>query len=419
MPQIKILVPSKQEISLTNFDKSLLSSNEQTTLPMKKAISFLEALSKSISTDATHSRDPELASLAFWLRKKNITRLVQKHFTKNDINQEYSSKGIIFLIPPTNVGTLFCYHAALSLLSGNKTIIRLSSKASILSICLCNIINNILERTEFEPISQNLTILSYKHSAEITKFFSLRCDARIVWGTDKTVQEIRRIPLAANAIDISFSNKFSWVAIDAKSFLSTTDLSLSRFIDTFFSDLTLFDQKACTSPKILVWIGHEELTKKASEKLSKLLLEKHVTTVPHLLLGNTVEKAETLYALMACMSKSQLVFNHQFLSYLKVTSPTLEDLDKIRQFHRGNRILLEISLPKLSAIHKLTTKTDQTLSYYGFNKTDLAEFIRKRNKFSFDRIVPIGRTHSFSEYWDGYNLFSLFRNEITLISTSE
>ena len=54
------------------------------------------------------------------------------------------------------------------------------------------------------------------------------------------------------------------------------------------------------------------------------------------------------------------------------------------------------------------------MSYLGFNKIILQEFIETSNLKGIDRIVPIGQTLDFSLYWDGYDLISQMSRVVTI-----
>ena len=53
------------------------------------------------------------------------------------------------------------------------------------------------------------------------------------------------------------------------------------------------------------------------------------------------------------------------------------------------------------------SKKYQTLSYYGFNKKELKNLENQSKNFSFNRVVPIGKSTEMNLFWDGYNLMSI------------
>ena len=71
---------------------------------------------------------------------------------------------------------------------------------------------------------------------------------------------------------------------------------------------------------------------------------------------------------------------------------------------KHDQLYLEIDCDDLNKIVNIINPRFQTLTYYGFRKEYLIDFIRKNNLLGIDRIVPIGRTSEFSLVWDGYDL---------------
>ena len=61
---------------------------------------------------------------------------------------------------------------------------------------------------------------------------------------------------------------------------------------------------------------------------------------------------------------------------------------------------LENLEPLASAIHE----TFQTLTYFGFSKEALADFVTRNRLRGLDRIVPIGQALAISSVWDGVDL---------------
>ncbi len=412
MNKITCLAPDHREYSFDDLRLTPLPWG-RVLIPFSHIIiEFLEELSQQIISNKNLSSDPELAALAFWLREKHITQLAKNNASKRDNKRVMAPKGVVFLIPPTNVGALFCYNMALSLLTGNRTIVRLSPNAPNTSRFLCQLISNVLENRNFELIAQNIMIFSYGHSNKITEYFSQQCDLRIVWGGDETVKAIRQIPLAVKAADISFSDRFSWTAIKAETFLDLKGTPLQNFITRLSNEVFLFDQKACSSPKILCWIGQEDKIAKASEKLIENLLGERKKTSPKIQLGNAVEKQDSLYSMMTVLPGCKLLENNHLLTVLLLENASENMMDDIREFHTGNGIIIEVRYQKLSKISELLTGKDQTLSHYGFEKKEIFNLSTNNTTGTFDRIVPIGQAHSFSETWDGYNMFSLYQREV-------
>lgn len=413
--KLQQLIPQNKNISLEQLKSNQLLSNAKTRPSQQRVIEFLNTLSHELFNLVSDSKDPEITALAFWLRKGNILPLMNE---RNDVtNTQRATKrarGVVFLMPPTNVGLLFCYQMALALLTGNKVIIRLSPQTPKNAFTLCNVITALLRQDEHQEIVKSILVLSYNHQKEITEHISQNCDLRLIWGGDKTVQKIRKIPLAPKAMDVSFSDRFSWVIINTKKFLYLEETKKIALAQKLRNDITLFDQQACTSPKILCWIGTEDERKQSSEILRKNLELLSNQASYDIDLANIVEKQENLYSLMALLTDNKLHLIPTDISFLTIKTITKEDLLKIHDFNRGNGILIEAGVKAMSELMPMISPKEQTLSYYGYTLEELNTFSAGTNGPFFDSLVPIGKAHTFSHVWDGYNLFDLYQRDVRI-----
>jgi hypothetical protein len=68
----------------------------------------------------------------------------------------------------------------------------------------------------------------------------------------------------------------------------------------------------------------------------------------------------------------------------------------------------------LEELVPLLTERDQTLSYFGFARSQLKELALSLPIRAIDRIVPIGTALNFSTIWDGGNLLQSFSRQVDL-----
>ena len=55
------------------------------------------------------------------------------------------------------------------------------------------------------------------------------------------------------------------------------------------------------------------------------------------------------------------------------------------------------------------------MSYFGFKKNELQNFVYKNNLSGIDRIVPIGKALDIDFNWDGYDLIRSLSRLVTII----
>ena len=61
-----------------------------------------------------------------------------------------------------------------------------------------------LIKKKYKTIKKKITIVRYNNNDEYTKKISLICNARLIWGGDNTISNIRKISLNQKALDLSF-----------------------------------------------------------------------------------------------------------------------------------------------------------------------------------------------------------------------
>ena len=192
---------------------------------------------------------PDLLTLAFWLRKNNLNNLKKNY---SDL-KNHLGRGISFHIAPGNVALSFAYSLAAGLLSGNTNIIRLPSREFEQAKVFCETLKKILI-DEFE-IAQRICLIKYPHDKEITDELSKKCNTRIIWGGDSTINTIRQSPLQPRATEITFANRFSICLINADEYLK--NYSPKKTAHEFYIDTYLTDQNACSSPRMIFWLGEK------------------------------------------------------------------------------------------------------------------------------------------------------------------
>jgi len=350
------------------------------------SIKFCDSLSKELFQAKDY---PDLLSLAFWLRKGNILQM--KKQIENETN--IVPRGLAFHIPPSNVDTMFVYSWILSLLVGNTNIIRLPTKKTASSSLLFEIVQNQLKKSE--EIRKRTYLIAYGHEDEITAEISAHADIRIIWGGDTTVSKIRQIPLKSTAKEIVFADRFSYAAINGKKYQNISSKEKDKLADQLFNDIYWFDQAACSSPRILFWIGDDH-----SHDFYQRL-------------NGIIEKREYEIPLANILLKKTFLFGKAITSPIKavntlsneLTIIELEQIDINCRDHCGNGLLYHALINDLNEMMPFVTKKDQTLTYFGFDQDELYQLAHLLNGKGIDRIVPIGQALAFNPVWDGYDLF--------------
>lgn len=354
---------------------------------------FLDIFSKELNKN-TSKFYPDLKSLSFWCRKKNIDRL-KKNFFSNEIR---TGKGLIFHIAPSNVPTNFMYSLIFGLLTGNSNIVKVPSKNFVQVKIICDLIRNLLKKGKFNTLRKNIKIVKYKNENEsFTKYISSLCDVRIIWGGDKSIENIRKFPIKSRAFDLTFADRYSICLIDTEKLKKLNNINLKLFTNKFYNDTYTFDQNACSSPHLIFWKGKKNI--KIREKfwhyLQELVEKKY--SLP--------EKAAYDKFNKLCVDSSSIKdFNFQKKFGEMIYVVNLKKIDKKIEELRGKwGYFYEHEIKNINEIKNILNNKFQTLTYFGIKK-DLLEAFAKSNLSGIDRIVPIGHALEISLVWDGYDI---------------
>ena len=393
MEKIKFLVGNKEikKISLSPYDKEVLD--------------FLVDLSEDLNLTKDIKNYPDIKTFAFFCRNKNLIKL-KKNFlvSSRDIRL---GLGLIFHITPSNIPTNFAYSLIFGLLTGNSNIVKVPSRDFKQIDIISKSINKILSK-KYKKVKEMIKIVKYKNNESFTKKISSICDARLIWGGDQSIENIRKYNLHASAIDLTFADRYSLCIIDTKKFLRSKYDNLTRIVERFYNDTYVADQNACSSPHMVLWLGKKSHKAKSKfwEELSKLVEKKYNLT--H---DAAIEKYTEL-----CKKIINDKNVKSFRTYTNnVYTVVLKNLNGSLDTYRGKwGFFYEYDIKKLEQIKKYINKKFQTLTYFGVEKVDLKDFIIKNKLQGIDRIVPVGQALDIGFYWDGYDINNILTRVVDI-----
>ncbi|MGE0636674.1 MAG: acyl-CoA reductase [Bacteroidia bacterium] len=404
--RVKLITPEKKETEI-----SLLPSLNEKEFPLevfdKQTIAFSDALSKSILQNKDFNRIPALTALAFWLRKSNIEKIIKENeglFSAP--NTKILPLGKVLHICPSNVDTIFVYSLMISLLAGNKNILRVSSKTQPAFLdFLFESINSLCKQGEFSIFGNYINIVSYPHNAEISTYLSKSVDGRIIWGGDNTAALFKSITTNPRCRDIVFADRISFSVIKCSTFLSATPEIQNETARKFYNDSYTFDQKGCSSPQQVFFAGtKDEYEKTVSEFFNRV---------------DEIAKAQYDYdeASLGTMKFNELVNETIEKGTKKILHQTaytytIEATESQLKHTCGGGYFYSVNIHDLNEISAFLNTKIQTLSYFGLNEDDLRSLVPLAKGRGGDRIVPIGRALDFDYVWDGYNLVNALTRTI-------
>ena len=277
---------------------------------------------------------------------------------------------------------------------------RASSKNFPQTRLLCRIFNEVTEKEEFASLKSVFSVIMYEHDAVITENLSALADIRVIWGGDNTIAEIRKAPLKPRAFDITFADRYSFAVFNADFVLMQNDASMKKIAQNFYNDTYLYDQNACSSPHLIVWLGSEVKCIAAKEKFWKAVHE-NISARYELAPILAVDKLSAQYKCAVELDGVKIEQSDDNF----ITRICLATLPKsITDYTCAGGCYLEYDTEELSDIVPIVTQKFQTLSYLGMDAEEIRKFVIENGFSGIDRIVPVGKTADFGLVWDGYDL---------------
>lgn len=375
----------------------------------EKTISFLDKVAHVLLSDPKNRSYSDVIAWAFWIRKASIMSEKKRYESKLDSKL---GRGVAFHIAPSNVPVNFAVSLVSSLLAGNISIVRVSSKDFIQVRIICEALSSVLKQDEFKELSPYIIIVRYERDNEISSLLSSVSDLRIVWGGNATVNEFRAFPLKPRAVEMTFPDRHSFVIIDADAYLKEEPKKIAElfYIDTFFSD-----QNACSSPRAVIWCGQN--VKKGREvfweSLERLVDEKY-DMEPIL----AVDKLNSFCDLVISEESSDLVVKKEGTDNRIVRVEVKRLTSDLMPYKIGGGYFFEYVTDNLDEVVPLCSKECQTVSYLGVDPEKIKALVLNHGLYGVDRIVPVGHTMDLEFYWDGYDMIDTMSRNVDVLRVS-
>jgi hypothetical protein len=290
------------------------------------------------------------------------------------------------------------------LLAGNCNIVRASSK-EFAQVSL--IVKHMNVLADFNEAAKRNVVVSYDRMSEANAAFSSICNVRVIWGGDNTIATIRQNALPPRSFDICFADRYSIAFVNPQAVLDATDEEMEKLAQNFYFDTYLFDQNACSAPHLVFWKKcHKEridVTERAKLRFWKAV---HDYTEKKYQYQDvmSVDKLTAFYkqaANMAC-ERVETEDNIVVRTHMKVLPKNIDE------FRCACGYFSEYDIESLEEILPIVSIKYQTMAYFGFEPSELREFVLKNRPVGLDRLVPFGETTAFALKWDGYNLIDTF-----------
>lgn len=412
----------------------------------EETLQFLDLLSRSLRHHPESKKMPDLMSFAFWCRRAHLEQMKKEYV---DPKEPRIGRGVSLHFASSNMPVLFAFSLTAGLLAGNVCIVRLPRKETRQEQVIIEVMKNVIQKScpEFDG---RIILCRYDHDAEINQMLSEICDVRVLWGTDASIAEIRKARLKPGATDICFGTRYSAAILDAKTVADTKEMDL--LIKDFYNDTYLNDQNACSSPRILYWVGEKATVRRAQERfwvaLHRLLQERNYEVPAYV----AVQKLDAALIMAACYPDVKILragesiaempqearTKHEALQEAgkqqetRTKAETSQEVRKQQKEERNlpvcteNNRIVRVQVPTLYAdmwertvpggffieaqgetpdgLFPVLDRRCQTLTGYGIDRKQLTEQLAEAEVTGMDRLVDVGHALDFSLTWDRHNL---------------
>ncbi|MFC3912155.1 acyl-CoA reductase [Pseudaeromonas sharmana] len=326
---------------------------------------------------------PDLMALGFWLRPAALQAHLPAYAARSPL-------GLTLHLVPSNVPTLGVFSWLMALLAGNSAIVRLSRRQDAVQQQLLAVCADLLARPEWQPIADRVRFIRYGHDEAITAALSARCDLRVVWGGDATVNAIRAIPLPPRARELVFPDRRSLAVLDAAGWRALDEAGRQRQMTALAQDISQFNQQACASPTTLVWLG-EWQGHERGELLAALAAPFAFAPA-----NGMARLVNSQLALATAEAQTQTTAGTLSLLQAAALQP---------QVMVGGGVLLERHYPDMDAWLADGDQV-QTCVCVGLSADAVAAVLRQYSATRIDRLVAPGQALAFDWFWDGQDLLA-------------
>lgn len=364
----------------------------------EKAVAFLSCLSEKLMHNNEAKSYADVIAYAFWIRRASLNKESLRYQAKC----QRLGRGIAFQITPSNIPVQFAVSMTYALIAGNASIVRVSDKNFEQVSIICREIQLIL-RDVYPEIAPYICIIRYDHKDEITQVLTNMCDIRMIWGGNATIETIRKTSVInPKCIDLGFADRYSIAVIDADDYLSKDAVILAN---DFYNDTYFTDQNACSSPRLIIWIGSRVAEAKEIfwRTLENIVSQRYVM--------DPICSSEKLLKLAMCADKHaeiKEIKNNNLL--VRIALPELyEDV----MDYKGNcGFFFEYDACKLQDIIPVLKKECQTITYIGNIEGDLRKLVILNGVAGVDRIVPVGHAGDITFIWDGLDMPNVLSRQV-------
>ena len=368
-----------------------------------EVLDCLKLLSRRLLTSEFARSMPQIMALGYWIRPSALSALQGSLRSADDDSEIVAPRGVAFHLPPQNVDTLFAYSWVLSYLVGNCNIVRMSRSPTELSLWLIEQIMIVLG--ESKQIHRNI-FCTYDYDTGCTARISIQSDLRVIWGGDEKIGEVSKSVTRPDGLTLGFSDRKSMCLINTSAWQRLSADEKKSVAQDLFNDIFWFDQLGCGSPRLIAWIGSETPDPQELYEFIDQIAQEKNQEIPT---GIDLQKFTFANAQLANGGATTAQRISSNLTIIESGSDS-SIFDQVM----GGGLLFQVRLNTLLDVVDLLRADTQTITEFGFQRSEKLEFAKAMSLKGGYRLVPVGRALEFNSVWDGVDLLKHFTRTVTI-----
>jgi hypothetical protein len=374
-------------------------------LTPNEVMSIFESWAKAL--DARQLDEiPGIVFLRIWLRRGTLEPIVLRELGANSLNGGWTQAGraqckafplgVVGHWPAGNVEIQPILSMTCALLGGNAALVRIPRGLAEMTRIL---IERLADSDPEEQLTRRIFMVAFEHGRrDLHEAMAQAVDGAMLWGGQESVLDVRSLPFPHWTRLAVFGPRISVAAMDAGAWSHPEEhkswcLRMAR-------DVWQFDQQACSSPQVLFL---ERAPGKSTEQFREALQQAFESE------NNAHPRPAITGALTSAIARARAAWLIEDPSH-SAAFPASPDWTLL--FGSGTEIPQPVQGRTLTVLEvddlmAAVAKLDGNVQTLGLGMADAAKEMRiagLAGQRGVDRIVKLGRMHTFVPPWDGQDL---------------
>jgi hypothetical protein len=364
---------------------------------------------------------PGIVFLRMWLRRGTLEPIIARELGAGALSGGWTESGrarlrafplgVVGHWPAANVEIQPILSMTCALLGGNAALVRVPRG-------LVDLTHALMERlTQSDPserLTRRIFMASFDHNRrDLHEAMAKSVDGAMIWGGQDAVLEVRSLPFPHWTRIATFGPRMSVAALDATAWSNPDDqktwcLRLAR-------DVWQFDQQACSSPQIVFLERDPQQSAASFMTHLQQAFENENRAHPRRTIASALTSA-------ICQARAAWLLKDSSHAAVFPLGP-----DWTLLFGSGSELPQPVQgktlfVLEVDNLHEAISKLDGNVQTLGLGMADA----EKENKLAMlagqrgiDRIVKLGRMHTFVPPWDGVDLIRPMVRMVRHVSSAE